>query len=307
MKTMGSTPVALRSGVEIAARSRAGLDRPLDYDAEFEVAIAEDSVRLVGAFQRIVTPPQRLTARRGSGGPELSLEKGTVHVGLALRHPGALVPCEPARIVNRLVRPLLRALTRCGHVARYFGRDWISVSGSPVGWVGFAHDAETRRTFFEALIAVTETFADAGPSFLGKIPGTLEAAAGKAVDSWRVAGAIVEAYSEGRSVESLAPKVEPLEPGWSLEPPWAAVACEAIGWIGAGNDGSGVFRVGGDLLITRVGLGRLEARTAAADFAAIGRTVDETLTAPGVAVEGIRSFATIRDVIIEARRAQAGS
>ena len=66
----------------------------------------------------------------------------------------ALVACDESRLVNRYVRPLLRALTKVGATAHFFGRDWVSVAGRPVAWVGFAHDAGTRRTVFEAVVAV---------------------------------------------------------------------------------------------------------------------------------------------------------
>jgi hypothetical protein len=82
------------------------------------------------------------------------------------------------------------------------------------------------------------------------------------------------------------------------DPPWAATREEAIGPIGAGRDAQGRFRVGGDLLVSRDALARLEA--AAPGAPDIGSLVDEILAAPGVALDGVRSLATIRDVIAEA-------
>jgi len=34
----------------------------------------------------------------------------------------------------------------------------------------------------------------------------------------------------------------------------------------------------------------------------VGRVVDETLAAPGVALDGVRSLTTVRDVVLAARR-----
>src|ERR1019366_10134304 len=70
------------------------------------------------------------------------------------------------------------------------------VAHRPVAWVGFAHDATTRRTLFEAFVAVRTPFALAErASFLGKPQGTLEAIAGTAVDEGRLIQAIADAYS----------------------------------------------------------------------------------------------------------------
>ena len=150
--------------------------------------------------------------RRGSGGPEVRLGPGTVHVALALAHPGALVPCDEKRIVNRAVRPLLRALTRIGALAHFFGRDWVSVQHRPVAWVGFAHDAGTRRTLFEAFVAVRTPFhVTERPSFLGKTPGTLEAIVGKPIEPQRLVDAIVDAYVGSWAVapvEAAAPAAD---------------------------------------------------------------------------------------------------
>jgi len=285
----------------IAASSRATLDRPLRCAAELSLAVASDDAVLAGAFQRAVGH------RRGSGGPEVRVGPGTVHVALALEHPASLVPCDEKHIVNRYVRPLLRALTRAGGTgaaAHFFGRDWISLAHRPVAWVGFAHDATTRRTLFEAFVAVRTPFAlTERASFLGKPQGTLEALAGAAVDEGRLVQAIADAYAgDAGSVPFEWPDAP--SPGDALaEPPWAAVVDEAIGPIGAGPDAQGVFRVGGDLLVSRDALARLEQLAATAPEAELGRLVDETLAAPGVALDGVRSLTSIRDVIAAARRA----
>src|SRR5262249_3366037 len=110
--------------------------------------------------------------------------------------PSSLVSCEPVRLVNRYVRPLLKALGRCGALAHYFDRDWISVKHRPAGWVGFAHDATTGRCALEAFVALRARFdVEARASYLGKEPGTVEEIAGVAIDEARFGDAIVEAYA----------------------------------------------------------------------------------------------------------------
>jgi hypothetical protein len=294
----------------LAASSRAALDRDLRRSAELSIAVARDPLVLLGAFQRAAglgiadgTP----LARRGSGGPEVRVGPGTVHVALALESPGSLVPCDEKRIVNRHVRPLLRALTRAGGtgaVAHFFGRDWVSLAHRPVAWVGFAHDATSRRTLFEAFVAVRTPFAiSERASFRGQGPATLESLAGAAVDEARLIQAIADAYSGDADPVALeAREAPPLDDDPRGDPPWAAVVDEVIGPLGAGPDAHGVFRVGGDLLVSRDALARLEARAATADADDLGRLVDETLGAPGVALHGVRSLTSLRDVIAAARR-----
>ncbi len=299
---LGVVLAGARDARALAASSRAALDRPLRCAAELSVAVASGEAVLPGAFQRVAGP------RRGSGGPEVRVGPGTVHVVLALAHPASLVESDEKHIVNRYVRPLLRALTKTGGTgapAHFFGRDWISVAHRPVAWVGFAHDTTTRRTVFEAFIAVRLPFAvTERASFLGKAPATLEALAGTTVDEARLVQAIADAYAGDIPVVSLDPDPDPdPDPDLDLDPPWAAVVDEAIGPLGAGPDAHGVFRVGGDLLVSRDALARLEALAATAPDADLGRIVDETLAAPGVALDGVRSLTSVRDVIAAARRA----
>lgn len=301
MAKLGLIAAGSRRSAEMASHSRGALDRSLRYDGELWVAVASDEARVFGAFQRAqVGSP----IRRGSGGPDVLVGPGTVHVALALAHPASLTSCDEKRIVNRYVRPLLRALTAVGSPAAFFGRDWISVSKQPAAWVGFGHDRSTGRTLFEAFVAVVSPFAStARQSFRGKAPGTLESIAGHAIDPVRLAKAVVDAYSEGHEVAPTGPlEVTPAIDRPIVEPPWAATCDEVIGLIGAGPDALGVFRVGGDLLVSRDALALLEARAASATEDDIGAIVDESLTAPGVALDGLRSLASLRDVIVRARR-----
>lgn len=302
--TLGLCIAGPRTARAIAACSRAALDRPLRSAAELTVAwpVASDAAVLLGAFQRATTPH---SLRRGSGGPEVRVGPGTLHVALALATPASLVPCDEKRIVNRHVRPLLRALTKSGHLAHFFGRDWVSVAHRPAAWVGFAHDAASRRTVFEAFVAVREPFAD-GPraSFLGKTPGSLESIAGAPVDVDRLAVAIAEAYAQDATTVALEwPEAAgaPEDADSGVDPAWAATADEAIGVLGAGPDARGLFRVGGDLLVSRDALARFETLAATAPAGDLPRIVDETLAAPGVALDGVRSLNSVLDVVARAR------
>lgn len=299
---LGVVRAGQRKARELGAASRAGLDRPLRRGAELTVAVVTDDALLLGAFQRHTFVGSRAD-RRGSGGPEVHVGPGTLYVGLALEHPAALLPCDEKRIVNRHVRPLLRALTRSGSVAHYFGRDWISVASHPIGWVGFGHDASTQRTLFEAFVAVVAPFAWTDrASFRGRPPTTLEALAARPPDPEALVRATIDAYGSDVAPDELPWVEAPAEDlDLCLDPPWAATVEEAIGAVGAGPDASGRFRVGGDLLVSRDALAALEARLATAPDAEVARAVDETLAGTGVALDGVRTLASIRDVILRAR------
>jgi hypothetical protein len=209
------------------------------------------------------------------------------------------------------VRPLLRALTRSGCPARFFGRDWVSVGHRPVAWVGFAHDTRSRRTLFEAFVAVKTAFAlSQRASFLGSPPGTLEGALGRGIDPLQLAGSIIDAYREGHDAGAISEgPIAPATAGLELlaDPPWTATVDEAIGTIGAGRDAAGVFRVGGDLLVSRDALARLERQLDAAgrdaSDAEIGGMVDAALSRPEVALDGVRSLESVRNVVVRALRA----
>lgn len=313
----GAIEVALSecSAREVGLRSRDALDAPLAHAAALRVGVLKDDALFLGAFQRATALPARWPLlRRASGGPEVRVGAGSVYVGLSLLNPGAApVSADHRRIVNRAVRPLLRALTRTGCPAHFFGRDWVAVRHQPAAWVGFAHDSTTERTLFEAFVAVRVPFAlDQRATFRGKSQGTLESLSTGSIDPARLATAIVDAYVEGRHAttadeQAPAPEATSLSEEGTEDPPWAATCPEAIGLIGAGPDRRGVFRVGGDLLVSRDALARLEARLAAApkelDDQALGAIVDDTLGSPRVALDGVRSLSSIRGVIASALRA----
>ncbi len=305
---------------DLSALSSALMDAPLDPHASAELTLATfaDEAVVLGAFQRASelgarTAPSSLL-RRVSGGAAVHVQPGTLYIGLALRRADVLVACEPSRIVNRYVRPILKGLTRSGALATYFDRDWVSVGHRPVAIVGFAHDASSQRTAVEAFVAVRGPLVIDGAraSFLGKAPGSLEEAVlgqrARAFDLAKLGDAIEAAY--GAAYDVTLERVEGARDGSHTvgvadDPPWDATADEAIGAVAAGYDGAGVLRLGGELMVSRDALARLEMRLAGlahhAPDDAVAEAIDSVLTAPGVALQGVKSLASLFDVVTRAR------
>lgn len=309
-----------------AALSGASLARPLVADAELGVFALSGQGTVLGAFQRLdelaprsesdgvdavtESAPSLVAFRRASGGPAIAASDGLVWVQLALSRPGALVPCSAAQVVNRYVRPLLRALTRLGATSSYFGRDWISTGHRPTAWVGFAHERSTGRSLFEAFVPVRSPWrSGTHASFDGKAPWTLEEALGKHVHVAHVCDVVAssyrDAYDAGAASVDLPAVTAALE---DFDPsPWQARRDEAIGPIYAGRDREGRMRVGGEPMVARDAmesftraLDALEAseRTPSSDD--LGRLVDEHFAPADAALFGVRSLTSIRDVLEEA-------
>jgi hypothetical protein len=304
-------PLYVRTGTiaprEIAAAGSHAIDGVLAGDAELSVHSLSGEALVLGAFQRATANDARPLVRRVSGGPSVAVGKGTIYLVLSLSQSQALTSCDAPKLVNRYVRPLLRALTKLGATAHYFGRDWVSVMHRPAGEVVFAHDAETGRSVVEAFIAVSTPFERAPrASFLGKEPGTLETITGRRFEMEKlidgIVGAYLSAYDRERKDLGPLPPSKIAEP--VRDPPWAATREEAIGEIGAGLDAGGKLRVGGDLLASRDAIANLEAHLAIAkkraDRSEISRIVSQSLAAPGVVLDGVRSLESIADVISRA-------
>jgi hypothetical protein len=317
MSTLGVLRLEEAPASRVAAASRGALDRALAHDGELLLATLSDEAVVLGALQRAselgaADDGSPTLLRRGSCGAEVVVGPGSLWMQLALTRPDALVRCEPSRLLNRYVRPLLRALTKVGALAHYFDRDWISVGKRPVAMIAFAHDVGTGRALVEAVIAVRTPFAlRPRPSYLGKAPATLaDMSAG--VELARLADAVVEAYRaaygraivEGPNFTAKKPFSKPSSAeDLRAERPWAATRDEAIGVVGAGRDRAGRMRIGGELMVSRDAVATLEARLAAGvDDAAIASVVDASLGAADVALVGVRSLTSLRDVIIEASR-----
>ncbi|AKU97093.1 hypothetical protein AKJ09_03757 [Labilithrix luteola] len=309
---MSETSLGIRTheldAAEAVAWSSGALARPMIAPAELSVFTVRDEAILLGAFQRSseLSPPIRDSVfRRASGGPALRVAPGTLWMQLSLTRPDVLVPCEVSRVLNRYVRPLLKAVTRVAALANYFDRDWIAVKHRPVAFVGFAHEAASRRTLVEALISVrAQAFVGEHASLRGKTPWTLEEAAGKRVEDTRLSEAVVASYLEAYSCSRtpLSGSVEPASSA-SDEPAWTASREEAMGRVYAGRDHDGRMRVGGEFMASRDAVDALETGLASLDSASrddVGRAVDETLGAAGTALFGVRSLVSVRDAILDA-------
>jgi hypothetical protein len=288
------------------------LDRTLTWDAELTISEITTPAWVIGAFQRGQgMPTDAPLIRRISGGAPVCVGPGTIHVALALRSPSVLFPVDARKLVNRYVRPLLRALTKSGASAAYFGRDWISVEHRPAAIVGFAHDGGTGRAVFEAFVALRTPFSAARPAFLGKEPGTLESLVGHTFDAAVVAKAIADAYLAlaGGVARDLAPhsflERTGVDEALRGEPPWSASVEEVIGPVSAGKDSAGVLRLGGDFMASRDAVARLEARlsgSAKPSAEELGLWVNEAFTGPGIAIEGVRDLSSLGTVLLLASK-----
>jgi hypothetical protein len=294
---------------ELAARSCDWTRESAASDATLVLGVPEDEAAVLGAFQRAseVSGPLRLL-RRGSGGAAAYVGPGVLWMQLALARTDVLLPCNADKLLNRYVRPLLRALTRVSSApASYFGRDWISSGHRPVALVAFGHDASTGRCIVEAMIGVDRAFALAPRrSFLGKEPASLEDVAGRRIEMVQLVNAIEIAYRAHANAVStqVGPPPAAAADVDTGEPPWAATLHEAIGTIGAGRDRHGRLRLGGEIMASTDAVARLEARVAElmpdAGADAIGLAVDEAFTTRGAIVFGVRALASIRDVLVDA-------
>ena len=157
------------------------------------------------------------------------------------------------------------ACAEAGETLVLFGRE-IGPAGPrelvTVALVAFAHDATSGRCLVEAIVSVRSSFAlEARPSFVGKLPATLEEIAGRSIDPAVVADAIADGYraltDDVRAPDQVALAPLPLELPAALAAPWAATREEAIGTIGAGRDDAGHLRVGGELMASRDAIARL--------------------------------------------------
>lgn len=301
---------------EAAALSRTSLTRSLGASAELGVFSLREPACVLGAFQRACELDAsalegRPVFRRASGGPATIASDGVVWVQLALSRPDALVACEPAQIVNRHVRPLLRALTKLGALSQFFGREWVSSRHRPTAFVGFAHDTQTRRSLFEAFVPVRRS-CWLGPraSFDGKEPWTLEEVVGKSMQNADVCAAIVAAYrdaydpaaSEVRAED--VPRALVISPEIPVDPPWQARADEAIGPIFAGRDAEGRMRLGGEFMIAcNVHASfehALNASGKTPSQEALDALVDEHFAPPEAALFGVRDLVSIRTAVTTA-------
>jgi hypothetical protein len=292
----------------IAAYSLRALDVPLDVPAQLVVTEASESAHLVGAFEPWagLLGGEEPAFRRGTGGATVTLRPGDVYLALTLREPSALVPCDPSKLLNRYLRPLLAALSSFGVKAAYFGRDWISAGKRPVAAVAFAYDEESRRCLVEAFVGVAAPFAASPwPSFMGAAAASLDAITGKTLESAAVVQAIASAYEKayGLGATWAVPGVAGV---LSPEPSYLAAVPEGMGPVGLRRL-DGRMRVAGIFMSSRDAVRRLDASLATlradASPALVGGVVDAAFGSPEAALFGVRSLGSFRDAILAAMAA----
>ncbi len=303
------------TAIDLARRSFAW-DRISRGDVELTVAVPTDEAIVLGAFQRgseVDALPALPRLRRGSGGGAAHVGPGTVWIQLALRRPDALVPCTPDKLLSRYVRPLLGALTRVTRTpAHYFGRDWVSASHRPIALVSFAHEASSNTCMFEAIVGVNAVVALGDrASFRGRSPVTCNQICGRTIDPSSVLESIVVAYGVDSEIVDVGHAdvafAERSEVVVGAAPSWTVIREEAIGTLAAGRDASGRLEVGGELMASRDAMERLRDEIAKLSPTAtpdeIGSVVDDALTGHGAITFGVRSLASIRDALLDTRRA----
>lgn len=273
-----------------ALASLSATTRAIEGDAEIETRVLEKDEVVLGAFQRACEVKTDLPiSRRASGGAAVRCGPGTVHVVVAVPAPEA-----PNKILNRLVRPLLKAVTKQSIVTSYFGRDWISAAHRPVGYVCFAHHSKTERTVFEAFVATKTPFA-LGPraSFQGKDPTEV------AIDPAKLVEGIIAAYARAWMLDVERKPIDdaPVLPSLD-EPEWLAKVDEAIGPVYADRT-----HLGGELMASSDAMERLHERlrTTSDDFDAIGEAIDAELKNEAVAMEGVRQLRSLQIAVAKAR------
>jgi hypothetical protein len=252
----------------------------------------------------------------------VDVAEGTVHVVLGLGAPDQLLPNEAgpwdgARVLNRYVRPLLRALTRPTAIAHYFGRDWVSLARRPVASVGFAHLVETGHTVVEAWVGVHAPFASyPRPSYRGAEPASLDTLTGDVEDpralAARIDGSFRRAFPVLQQVP-CAPEATQL-PRAALarfgSTPWNAASpaetiyaqCtfeEALGPVTVARTVSGAVQMSGEIMVSLDAWHACEQLLESSIRAGTppDAAIEETLGHPGVLMFGWRSFDALKDAV----------
>lgn len=306
---------AIGSALEDGLRVRAGAS-----DGAILIAPVAGEAFVLGAFQRAASTldlerPEiqaATLARRATGGVALHVRAGQIFVALDLASASTLGGNgDPARAINRHVRPLLTALGALGVPATYGGRDFVLAGGAPIAWMGVTHDRVLGSVALEMLIAIDAPFGvdpsldlaygAIAPRWLGKTPGTLSAHARRRVARAAVIDAIVAAWTalaQGDTSEGSATSFAPL-PASRDQRPFDALVEEGMGLIGAGVEPDSVS-IGGELMASR---GALEAlgktlHGLALEGSAIDSAIDAALgPASGNMLFGVKSLASIAKVV----------
>lgn len=287
-----------------AAWSRGQLDAPLAHRARLTTAPLEGSGCVYGSFQRRSDAPAGLDAeQRGSGGDAVIVGHGALWVLLELAAPSALTDADAPRLLNRYLRPVLRALTRVtGRPARYFGRDLVDIGGRAVAFAAYAHDRRSGRASVELFVSHARSALREGHASLAGKPRATLAELGCTVDAGAVGDAIAEAFATSYDL-ALAPEPAPPSPppfvGESDEGPWTVTVESAIGRLGASPR-----RVGGAFMAARDAVEGLAAELAdLPDGADLPTSVVRHLGPRSAALFGVRGAADLA-ALLEAARSE---
>lgn len=275
--------------------------------------------------------------RRRSGGGALWTSPGVLYLALGLSSASVLMACPPGRTLNRNVRGLLAGLRGLGIPAFYFGRDFVSIGAGPApgAFIAWAEGPD-GRVLLECFIAHETSFElpagldgypeRATPALGGKPVVTVHASAARPLGADAVLRGLAQGYERAFGVELSQTPPDPqwqqraaeLEPQLRVDPEdarglcWSAPRPEAIGFVSAGArvDAEGRvsgLAVGGDYFAVDGCGDALAARLLGTlgDAQGVGAAVDAVYAAPG-RIEGVRSLASLRDVLLEAiERARA--
>lgn len=243
--------------------------------------------------------------RRVSGGRSVRLTDGAVLLVVALPTVDALVADVTAgNLLNRMLRPLLKALTAEGALAHYFGRDWVSVAKRPAVMTSFAHERATGRTVIEAFLGTTSGVAPvpSHPAYLGKPPGSLEELVGRRFVAHELARRLGDRFLAALSMPVIDHDEDfELDDALTLvaDPPWTVTVEEAIGRLGACRTETGEIRLGGELMVSRDALSGLEGWLAEArDVDEVREAVRTCLGVEGTALFGVRDLEALVSLVV---------
>ncbi|MCK6586595.1 MAG: hypothetical protein L6Q76_03315 [Polyangiaceae bacterium] len=215
-----------------------------------------------------------LVARRSSTGTAAYVGGRSILWSLALPDVAALVAdATPRTLINRNVRPFLRALAGAGLQAHYFGREWIAVRRAPAALLGLDGTREGAVLLeviagFDEPIAIPDELVTPlereVQRFRGRSPEALAAMREAPGDPLELAGRVAEGVAAfaGLQLEEVS-LIAPLDPAPAILDPLDPIPAGLlpapplrvpIGWIdaasGAHGEASGAW-LGGDVLAPR--------------------------------------------------------
>ncbi|MGD8859404.1 MAG: hypothetical protein PVI30_05285 [Myxococcales bacterium] len=274
---------------------------------------------------------KRKLLRRRTGGITAEAGTGIAYAALGLLDPSSLMACPPGRILNRNVRGALAGLRGLKLPTHYFGRDFLSVDGSPAALVAWTRAAD-GRALLELLVAVdSPLLPDAEqlgypprvePVFRGKPPSTLrDAGLAADVEPADVPRALATGYARAHGleleredlgeeerveVEALAGRlvVDGSDDGGLR---WSTPVEEPIGFVQAGVrlDADGriaAARLAGDFMQDEACTGELQAQLEGAEpsAATFGAALDRIYAAQPGRVEGVRNLPSLQGALLSA-------